>query len=173
MWVARALWIVPLILFLLGLNQAKVARDIRNTVLNGQTADAEVIAEQIENRTEITYDYVSLRVELPDGRVIEQDKMSLPHTVAEDVKTKLDVQTGTPHIAVKVLPGSPQPLVIAYMGQTHWRIAAINAAMCFLGFLLLSFGVFAWNRYLRRRGDPALRPVAVDEAVTEGRAAVS
>ena len=35
-----------------------------------------------------------------------------------------------------------------------------NAAMCLIGLVILTVGVWSWNRYLARRGDPGEQPVA-------------
>ena len=154
--VARLLWIAPLLLLYLTINQAMVAIDLKETWEQGTPAVAEVLEVETSNRVDVTYDYVSLRVTLDDGRVIEQERLSLPHTMAplmEDRET----------LNVRVLPGADQPIVIAELGRAQWRLAAIQAVMAFVGFLLFGAGVFWWNRYLHRRGDPARRAVATME----------
>lgn len=155
LWIARLMWVLPAILLALGLYQVNVALDIRTTLREGQLAQAEVIDAEVSGRTDVTYDYISVRAQLADGTVIEREKMSLPHSIAMDLE-------GQKTLEVRVLPGSDQPIVVAELGRAHWRIAAINAAMCAVGVVMLSVGVFAWNRYLNRKGDPALRSVALD-----------
>lgn len=151
------MWILPAILLVLGVYQVNVALDIRTTLHEGQLAQAEVIDAEVSGRADVTYDYISLRARLDDGTVIEREKMSLPHTIAKDLE-------GTTTLEVRVLPGSDQPVVVAELGRAHWRIAAINALMCAVGVVMLTAGVFAWNRYLHRKGDPALRAAPVDAA---------
>lgn len=139
-------------LALLALNQALVAWQIHETLEQGTPAMATVTELEVSNRVDVTYDYVSLRVDLPDGSVIEHEEMSLPHTLA----VRLEGQTT---MAVMVLPGASQEIVVTEIASTHWRIAAINAAVCFVGMLMALFGVVAWQRYLRKHGDPSDRAV--------------
>ncbi len=148
--VARLMWIVPIALLLLSLNQAKVAYDLHYTLNNGIPAVAEVLEVEVNERVDIPYGFVSLRVNLEDGRQIEQEKMSLPYTLLPAVRyeEKLDV---------RVYPEADQQIVIEKIASTQWKIAAVQGLMGFAGFLLAAFGVFAWNRYLRQKGDPADR----------------
>jgi hypothetical protein len=151
--VARLLWVFPAILLFLAVNQLRVAYGLRATLAGGEPAVAEIYEYHTEDRVDVTYDYVSLRVPLPDGRVIEREKVSLPHSLAPLLE-------GRESVAVRVRPGADQPVVIMPIVQSQWRIAAVNAAISVVGFLLLGLGVYAWNRYLRRQGDPADQPVA-------------
>ena len=149
MLIARALWIFPIILLGLGLHQLDAFRDIRHTFLHGVPATAAVTEFASSDRVDVTYDYVSLRV-VVDGRVIERTRMSLPHSFAP-------LMEGKEVVDVMVSAGGDQEIVITELGRAHYRIAAINAAMALSGALLLAIGVGWWNRYLRRRGDPAAR----------------
>lgn len=150
--IARLLWIFPALLILLTVHQAKVAYDIHQTLQQGTPATAEVVETFKSERVDVSFDYVSLRVPLPDGRVLVKEKMSLPHMLYPQVE-------GKETLDVLVMPGEAQAVVIADIARPQWRIAAINAAMSFLGFLFFSVAVFAWNRFLNRKGDPADRPV--------------
>ena len=146
------MWIAPVALLLLSLNQAKVAYDLHYTLTNGIEAVADVIDVEVNERVDIPYGYVSLKVDLEDGRQIVQEKMSLPYTLLPSVRyeTELDV---------RVFPEADQQIVITQIASTQWKIAALQSAMGFAGFLLAAIGVFAWNRLLRKKGDPALRQV--------------
>jgi hypothetical protein len=157
--IARALWGFPILLLLLSLHQVIVALDVRRTLKEGVPGRAEVIAFHSTNRSEISYDYVGLRVELEDGVVIEHAKLSMPHSFAP-------LLAGRSSVDVRVLPGARQEIVITevdgqQIGRAHMRVAAINAAMSFLGFVLLAGAVFAWNRFLALHGDPASRSIAI------------
>ena len=147
--VARLLWVFPVILLALSLYQANVAVDIRDTLLHGEPATARVTAFESSDRVDVTYDYVSLSVDF-DGRRIQHEKMSLPHSFAPLIEGKEEIE-------VLVRPGSDQEIVISALGRAHYRIAAINAAMALLGALLVGTGVGFWHRYVSRNGDPAAR----------------
>ncbi len=148
--VARLAWLAPLFLAFLVFNQTNVALDLRHTLRQGRPATAEVLEVHEENRVDVTYDYVSLRVALPGGQVIERDRLSLPHTL-------IPAMEGRETVGVHVLPGADQEVVITELADTQWRIAALNALMSGIAALLFGGGVFAWNRHLRRSGDPAHR----------------
>lgn len=152
-WIARALWFFPVLLFFLSIYLVDVAFDIHGTLTKGIPTTAEVLTVETTNRSEISYEYIDLRAMLPDGRVVEKHKMSIPHSFLPSLQ-------GQKAVAVRVLPGADQEIVLDHLGRAHWRLAAIQAAMSFIGAVLLAVAVFAWNRYLRRSGDPALREPA-------------
>lgn len=153
--VARIAWIVPLFFVGLFVHQTKVAYNLRATLLDGQPAEARVLEVHGENRVDVTYDYTNLRVELPDGRTIVKEKMSIPHSLIQLLENKETVD-------VRVRPGSSQEIVIEELGATQWRIAALNAAIAFGAALVFGLGVFFWGRYLRRHGEPSARAVSED-----------
>ena len=152
--IARYLWIAPLCLLLLGLNQAKVAYDLRETLQNGEEAVAEVLEFRINERVDIPFGYVSLKVPLANGDEIVQEKMALPYTLLPQVRYKETLN-------VRVFPGASQEIVIEDIVRTQWKIAAMQAIICLAGFLLAGVGVFAWNRYLTKHGDPAAQAVGL------------
>jgi hypothetical protein len=136
-----------------------VAADIRTTFEEGRLARATVTDHKFSRRADVTYDYVSLRVQMPDGSVLDHDRMSLPHTMAADLQDRKELD-------VRVLPGARQPVVIDRFGRAHWRLAAINALMSALGAVLLAAALFAWNRSLKYRGDPAYASAQEASTVT-------
>ncbi len=147
--VARLLWIFPALLLFLTINQGMVAFDLRQTLTEGSPASAEVLAIERTDRVDVTMASARLRVPLPGGEVVERE-LPLPITFAQDLE-------GSDTLDVRVSPGADQEIVIAELGRAQWRLAAINSAMSLIGLVLLSIGVFAWNRYLKRKGDPAAR----------------
>jgi hypothetical protein len=153
--IARILWILPAILFFLIIHQTWSALEIRKTLVEGEPAVAEVLEFESSSRVEISYDYVSIRVPLADGTVIEKEHMSLPHTLVPVIQ-------GKDELAVRVRPGARQDVVIEEIGSMHWKLALMNMAMSLFGFILLSVGIFAWNRFLTKQGDPGYR--VVDES---------
>ena len=148
--IARLLWFLPGLLLFLTLYQAKAALDLRATWRQGTPAAAEVFDYKDSNRADVTYGYVSLRVSLADGQVLTKEKLSLP-------KTLLPRLAGEETLEVRVRPGAAQEVVIAPLMPAHWLIAAAQSGMALMGALLFAAGVFWWNRFLRRQGDPARR----------------
>lgn len=144
---ARLLWIFPGILLFLTINQVKVALDVRQTLEQGRPATAEVVEVYKTNRVDVTYSHVKLRVALAPGDTLER-LFPLPLTLMQPLE-------GKDSLDVRIIPGEAQDIVITEIARPQWRMAAINAAMSFVGLVLLTVGVFAWNRYLKRRGDPA------------------
>ena len=152
---ARLLWLVPLLLVVLTINQAKVAYDLHWTLASGTPAVAEVLEVHKTNRVDVTFGSVRLRVPVA-GQTVERT-FPLPISLLPQVEDRETVD-------VIVLPGAAQEVVVAAIARPQWRMAASNAAMSFIGLVLATLGVFAWNRYLARKGDPADQAVPLAEA---------
>ena len=145
---ARLLWIFPAILLFLTVNQVKVALDLRETLNEGVPATAEVVEIYKTNRVDVTYGYVQLRVPTEDG--IVERRLSMPISL-------LHALDGKESLEVRLLPGEAQEIVVTAIARPQWHMAAINGGISFIGLTLLTIGVWAWNRYLRQKGDPADR----------------
>lgn len=145
--VARLLWVVPGVLLFLMLNQTMVALDLRETIREGRLVEADVLAVNTTDRADITMASVRLRVPTSDGATIERE-LPLPITFVRTLE-------GQDALDVFVDAGADQEIVIAEIGRAQWRLAAINGAISLVALLLVSWGVFAWNRFLDRKGDPA------------------
>ncbi len=148
--VARLMWLVPILLLLLAFYQVKVSHDIRETLAAGEPAVAAVTRYTRVDRKDVTQAELDLRVTLADGTVLEREKLALPYSLAFLVERDT--------LDVLVLLGTGQEIVIRSVAASQSRIAALNAAICFVGFLLFGVAVGLWNRYLRRYGDPSERP---------------
>ena len=152
-------WLVPVLLFALSAHQVKVAYDLHSTKLNGTAATAEVLEIQKGNRSDVTYDYVSLRIQQPDGSTFTREKLSLPHGIVppllerETLEVRVDKDASIPIVITETI--GPTPVV-----DTQMRIAAINGLMSLVATLLFGIGIWYWNRSLRRDGDPAERGVS-------------
>jgi len=157
--IAKLAWLLPLFFAGLAGHQAKVAYDLNNTKTNGTEVTAEVTELHVETRADVTYDYVSLRIPMPDGSVRTREQLSLPHAIAPALKGKEEllvrVAPGASRSVVVTEPIGPTPVV-----DTQIRIAGINTLMSFGAALLFGLGVFYWDRSLRREGDPATRGVS-------------
>jgi hypothetical protein len=162
-WVARALWLAPAFLVFICAQQIWAAYTIGQTIARGTPATAQVTKMEQSNRVDVTYDYMSLRVALPGGDTLTKERMSVSHTLVPLLEDKKQV-------AVWVRPGAAQEVVIRErgpygqeIGRKQRRIAVVQAAMSGLAALMFGFGVFWWNRYLRRRGDPSAEPAGQRE----------
>lgn len=157
-WLARLAWLLPLAFLGLAVHQGLVAYDLHTTKTQGTTATAEVLEVHKDNRSDVTYDYVSLRVPMPDGSTLTREKMSLPHGIVPVLRDKETLR-------VRVRSRGPRGVVITEqikstpVVSTQIRIAGINGLMSFGAALLFGIGVWFWNRSLRREGDPAQRGV--------------
>ena len=158
-WIARIAWSAPLLLAVLSLHQGKVAYDLHSTKTEGTTATAEVQEVEVSNRTQVTYDYVSLRVPMPDGSVLIRERLSLPHGIVPALE-------GRETLEVRVAPGGSRSIVVTEainstpVVDTQLRIAGINGLMSLGAALFFGIAIWFWNRSLRRDGDPAERGVS-------------
>jgi hypothetical protein len=157
-WIARIAWLLPALFFGLALHQGKVAYDLHTTKIQGTAVTAKVQEVKVSNRTQVTYDYVSLRVPMPDGSVLTRERLSLPHGIVPALKEKETLQ-------VRVAQGGSRSIVVTEpikatpVVDTQIRIAGINGLMSLGAALLFGIAIWFWNRSLRREGDPAERGV--------------
>lgn len=155
---ARAAWVLPIFFLFLAGHQAKVASDLNATATAGTPATADVLEVHKEDRVDVTYDYISLRVRLENGETLTREKMSLPHSLVPALQDK---ET----LSVRVAPGNARDVVITErilddpVVGTQTRIAMMNGAIGLGAALFFGIGIFFWNRNLRRHGDPASRGV--------------
>lgn len=165
--VARAMWAMPVILLLAALGLVRTPLDIARTLREGTDATARVVEVKTTNRSEVSYDALTLRAPLPGGDSLTR-VVPLPHGIAPLVMADT-------LLPVKVLPGARHPIVITRttiqtnrgpvdwdLGRSQVRIAVMSGVMCLVGAILLAIAVGAWNRHLARHGDPGERTVAVD-----------
>ena len=155
-WIARAAWLVPVLMAVLSLHQGKVAYDLHTTKTQGTTATAEVQTVHASNRTQVTYDYVSLRVPMPDGSTLTRERLSLPHGIVPALKGRETLQ-------VRVMSGGCRCSVgtgainSTQVVDTQIRVAGIDGLVSFGAALLFGVVIWVWNRRLRRDGDRAER----------------
>lgn len=143
------MWLLPALLVLLTISQVKAALDLQRTLAEGTPAVAEVVDRYQTDRVDVTYAQIQLRITMPEGEVVERT-LPLPISL-------LPLVEGKDTVDVRVMEGAAQEVVIADIARPQWRMAAINAGVSLLGLVMLTIGVFAWNRYLARKGDPADR----------------
>ncbi len=138
------------------LHQAYTAYSIGQTLSKGTQVTATITDLYQSSRVDVSYDYVSLRIPMPDGTVLVRERLSLPHSLAPLIN---DQET----VVVDVLPGATQEVVITKLADTQQRIALMNTAICLVAFLLTGVGVYYWNRMLTEKGDPSERGVVAPD----------
>ena len=136
--IARLLWIFPVILLFLTVYLTKAAVDIKKTLDEGELVRAEVLELYKTDRVDVTYGYARLRVPW-EGSVVDR-KLSMPTSFIEQLQ-------GSDSLDVRVRPGHDQEIVVVDVARPQWRMAAINAGISLLGFILLSITLF----FLRHR----------------------
>ncbi|MGB1049156.1 MAG: hypothetical protein ACPG3U_05660 [Rhodothermales bacterium] len=140
--IARIAWVVPALLLALSIHQVSTAVNLARTLDNGEQAIAEVTRYDRSDRKDVTHVELDLRVRLSDGTLFERTRLALPYSIGHRVEAD--------SLAVTVLPGSSQEVVITVIGRTQVSIAWSNAAMSFVIFLMAFAGVFSWDRWLRK-----------------------
>lgn len=167
---AKASWLIPVGLLILAVDQANVSTDVFQTLRDGEAAVATVTEYERIDRADVTYGYVSLSVELQDGTVLTREKMSLPHSLMQQLE-------GQETLDVRVLSGADQNIVIESVAATQWKIAAIQSGISLLAGIFALVGVAAWNKSLRKKSMseaapaplPADSTLGLESATTEAR----
>lgn len=163
---ARLMWLMPAILVVAALGLARTPYEISRTLREGTPVTARVLGFDTTNRSEVSYDALTVRAPLPSGDSLTQT-IPLPHGIAPLVSSETT-------LPVRVLEGAARPIVLETatvqtnrgpvawnIGRSQASIALMSCAMCAIGALLLAFAVGAWNRYLSRHGDPGERTAAI------------
>ena len=141
--IAKIFWGVPILLTALAVNQGFVAWQLRGTWNHGIPAVAKVEQFDVTNRADVTYGYIDIRVLLPDGQIIQRQKMSLPQSLWHRVKEQDSLH-------VHVRPGNSQEVVIDGLMPAHWLIAASQMGISIIGAMLSGVLAYFWNKSLRR-----------------------
>ncbi len=140
--IARIAWILPVLLLLLSIHQVKTSIDLSETRTTGTTVWADVTRYDRSDRKDVTMVELDLTATLPDGSVFERNRLSLPYSIGHRVEKD--------SLLVIVQPGAAQEVVIDEIVRTQISIARSNAVMAFMAALMAFWGVFAWNRWLKR-----------------------
>lgn len=140
--VARVAWLLPALLLLLAGHQAKTSVDLSETRATGTTVWADVTRYERSDRKDVTMVEMDLVATMPDGSVFERTRLNLPYTIGHRVEKD--------SLLVIVQPGAAQEVVIDEIARTQISIARSNAVMAFMAALMAFWGVFAWNRWLKK-----------------------
>lgn len=149
--VAALLWSLPVLLLVISVSLVFAGFEQRDVAASGTLVTAEVLEIETQERSEITRGHVLLRYTEPGATASTERAIELPLTF---LKTLEDQRAET--VDLLMLPGSEQ-VVLAAHPRGQWILTFSMAAMALVGALGLAWMVFAWNRYLARYGDPALR----------------
>ncbi len=147
--VARLMWLAPVLLVAIGLSLIRAGFSLKNTLESGAVVTARVVDVNIRNRADVTYGHIDLRVPNTAGDSTDA-RLPLPLSLLMSIEE-------APTLEVRVLEDADRPIVIDRIARAQWRMSFINASMCLFGALLLVWGVWSWNRYLGKEGDPSLR----------------
>lgn len=173
--IAKILFFVPLIFFVLGFQQLKVILDSRKTVEEGELVEARIRKFDIKDMVAQTHGIIELDLPLKNGEVVTK-KMTLEGSWAyhlldpnklkgvkkpENAGKTDEYRLKDPkNILVHYLKGNGQEVVLMDLARIQQRTAMINAATSFSFALMLFIPIFFWHRYLTRNGDPAERKVS-------------
>lgn len=147
--VARLMWLAPVLLVVISIALVRAGFNQKNTLETGVLVTADVVDMSIRNRADVTYGHVDLRYPTSAADSAEV-RLPLPLSLLMSIE-------GEETVAVRLLEDAEQPVIIDSIAHAQWRMSFIHASMSLLGALLLVWGVFAWNRFLKKEGDPALR----------------
>jgi hypothetical protein len=145
------MWLAPALLLVIGILLIRAGFEQRQTLESGLLVTAKVRGVEIRNRADVTYGHIDLAVPDPKSGDSSDVRLPLPLSLLMGVQ-------GERELDVRLMDQSDQPVVIETIARAQWRMSFIHASMCLVGALLLAWPVGAWNRYLRRRGDPSDLP---------------
>lgn len=153
---ARALWAMPLLLLLIAGGLFVAGLEQKQTVERQQPVQAEVLDVFTRERSEITRGDVLLRYVLPEGDHAIERRVEMPLVFLKELEADLSADSGQT-IRIYAEPGGDGQIVLASHPRAQWVMTFSFAAMSLVGALGLAWLVWAWNRYLKREGDPAER----------------
>ena len=144
--IAKALWLVPILMFVYSFYLLRAGLDQKSTADGGFQTTAEVTNVDVGQRSEITYGEMDLEFVDSEGNQVAET-LPLPLSLLFMVRDEKTVE-------ITYDPESSKPVVINRISRALWRMSLINALICLVSALLLVIPVFAWNRYLKKHGDP-------------------
>ncbi len=149
--VARLLWALPLLMLVIAAALLRAGLEQRDVAARGAEVTATLDSLSVRERSEITRGAAYLRYTPPGEAAPVVRAVELPLSFLKE----LEGREGQP-VAIRVLPGEGQ-IVLAGHERGQWMLTLSFAGMALIGALGLAGLVGAWNRFLAREGDPALR----------------
>jgi hypothetical protein len=144
------MWLAPVLLVVISIALVRAGLNQKTTQESGVLVTADVVDVNIRNRADVTYGHVDLRFPTSAGDSTEV-RLPLPLSLLMSIE-------GEETVAVRLLEDAEQPVLIDSIAHAQWRMSFIHASMSLLGAILLSWGIYAWNRFLKEEGDPGSGP---------------
>ncbi|MEX0772715.1 MAG: hypothetical protein WEB89_10120 [Balneolales bacterium] len=136
------LWLLPIGLTGLGIQQALVYYGIQNTEQNGTEYHAEVVEFQMKHMAAQSNGIIILKFTTDTGETIVQ-KLSLP---IQNAGLLMDSET----LSLKYLEGSYQPIIIMPTLWFQTKMVLINIGVIFLSVLITLVASLLAHRYADR-----------------------
>ena len=156
---ARALWLAPLLLLVISVSLVPAGIAQRQAAEDGETVQAEVLAVNLRERSEITRGEVALRYTPPGASSDVERSVEMPLVLLKDLQVDIE---GLPEGETLTIPirasASSDQIVLGAHSRAQWILTFSFAAMALIGAIGLAILVRGWNRLLRTEGDPAHRP---------------
>ena len=153
--VARALWLLPLLLLVIAVALVRAGIEQRETAETGETVQAAVTGLDLRERAEITHGTVALRYPDPASGDTLDRFVELPLAFLKEIEAAY-AQDSSLVVPIQVREGTDQ-IILGAHPRAQWMMTFSFAAMSLFGALGLAWMVAGWNRYLAREGDPADR----------------
>jgi hypothetical protein len=152
---ARALWAAPALMAVIAVALLVSGLDQRATAIEGTDVQAEVVDIEVRERSEITRGAVTLRYTPPEAAAPVERTVELPLAFLKEIEQDL---SDNPDLVlpIRVREGSDQ-ISLGAFERVQWVMTLAFSGMALMGAIGLVLLVGAWNRYLAREGDPALR----------------
>jgi hypothetical protein len=151
--IARALWVLPLLLFVIAAALLRAGLEQREVATSGATVEAEVLEVYTRERSEITRGHARFRYTPPGATAPVERTVEMPLTFLKALEARGEGAV----VPLRVLDDRDQ-VVLADHVRGQWILTLSTAAMALVGALGLVWMVGGWNRYLDRHGDPAVIP---------------
>jgi hypothetical protein len=149
------MWLAPLILLGISAYLLKAGLEQRALATGGERVVAVIDSVDLRQRAEITRGAAYLRYTPPGETTEVVRQVELPLTYLQEFERRI----GRP-LAIRVSEGTEQ-VVLADNARGQWIMTLSFSAMALFGAAGLAWMVGAWNRLLRREGDPGEKRVEV------------
>lgn len=159
--VARMLWLLPLLMFVISGALLQAGLGQKNAAEFGEVIDARIDSLDVRERAEVTHAAVHLTYTTPNGTMVERRPVEMQLVFIKQLEGR-EGET----IQIRVDEESGQ-IVREEHRRAQWILTMSFATMALMGGLGLVWMVGAWNRFLKREGDPAVQKMDDGRPLTE------